>query len=48
MANAGLLTNNPNFLNPLNGTGAANPFRLDVTQAATADQNHSYTPEQQA
>jgi phospholipase C len=46
--NAGLLTNNPNYLNTLNGTGAANPFRLDVTQAATADQNHSYTPEQQA
>src|SRR5262249_11581164 len=45
--NAGLLTNNPN-LKPLNGTGAANPFRLDVTQAATADQGHSYTPEQQA
>ncbi|HEY4114376.1 MAG TPA: alkaline phosphatase family protein, partial [Rhizomicrobium sp.] len=46
--NAGLLTNNPNFTNPLNGAGAANPFRLDFTQAATADQNHSYTPEQQA
>jgi phospholipase C len=46
--NAGLLTNNPNYLNPLNGNGAANPFRLDVTQVATADQNHSYTPEQQA
>ncbi len=46
--NAGLLTNNPNYLNPLNGTGAANPFRLDVTQVATADQNHSYTPEEQA
>ncbi len=46
--NAGLLTNNPNFLNPLNGDGAANPFRLDVTQVATADQNHNYTPEQQA
>ena len=46
--NAGLLTNNPNYLNPLNGSGAANPFRLDYTQAATADQNHSYTPEQQA
>src|SRR6201996_256171 len=42
-----LLTNNPN-LNPQNGAGAANPFRLDVTQAATADQNHSYTPEEQA
>jgi phospholipase C len=45
--NAGLLTNNPN-LNPLNGAGAANPFRLDFTQVATADQGHSYTPEQQA
>ena len=42
-----LLTNNPN-LNPANGAGAANPFRLDRTQAATADQNHSYTPEEQA
>src|SRR5271170_6418538 len=28
--NAGLLTNNPNYLNTLNGAGAANPFRLDV------------------
>jgi phospholipase C len=46
--NAGLLTNNPNYLNPLNGAGAANPFRLDFTQMATADQNHNYTPEQQA
>src|SRR5271154_3553147 len=42
-----LLNANPN-LNPANGTGAANPFRLDVTQAATADQDHSYQPEQQA
>ena len=42
-----LLTNNPNQ-NPLNGTGAANPFRLDRTQAATADQNHGYTAEQEA
>jgi phospholipase C len=46
--NAGLLTNNPNYLNTLNGNGAANPFRIDFTQVATADQNHSYTPEQQA
>src|SRR5215469_13212836 len=37
-----LLTQNPN-LNSLNGAGAANPFRLDRTQAATADQNHGYT-----
>jgi phospholipase C len=42
-----LLDNNPN-LNPANGTGAANPFRLDRTQANTADQGHSYTPEQKA
>lgn len=40
-----LLTNNPN-LNPANGTGAANPFRLNRNQALTADMNHSYTPEQ--
>ncbi len=42
-----LLDNNPN-LNPANGAGATNPFRLDRTQAATADQNHAYTSEQQA
>src|ERR1700722_16003307 len=42
-----LLTSNPN-LNAANGTGATNPFRLDVTQAATNDQDHAYTPEQQA
>jgi phospholipase C len=45
----GLLTQNPNFLNTaVNGTAAENPFRLDRTQAATADQDHDYTPEQQA
>ncbi|WP_109477746.1 alkaline phosphatase family protein [Paraburkholderia sp. C35] len=43
-----LINNNPNKTNTANGAGAANPFRLDRTQAATADQNHSYTPEQQA
>src|SRR3984957_5937350 len=42
-----LLENNPN-LNPANGTGASSPFRLDRTQANTADQNHGYTPEQLA
>src|SRR5271163_1754589 len=42
-----LLNNNPN-LNPANGAGAANPFRLDRSQAYTNDQDHSYTPEQQA
>lgn len=47
--NDGLLYNNPNFLNKTgNGTGAANPFRLDRSQAATADQDHDYTPEQEA
>jgi phospholipase C len=44
---AGLLTNNPN-LNPANLAGAVNPFRLDRSQAATADQDHNYMPEQQA
>jgi phospholipase C len=44
----GLLTNNPNLLNSENGSGATNPFRLDRTQAATADQDHDYTPEQKA
>ncbi|HUA85260.1 MAG TPA: alkaline phosphatase family protein [Bryobacteraceae bacterium] len=40
-----LLTANPN-LNTANGTGASNPFRLNRDQALTADQNHSYAPEQ--
>jgi phospholipase C len=45
----GLLYSNPNFLNAsVNGKGAANPFRLDRSEAATADQDHDYTPEQQA
>ncbi len=47
LVTAHLLTDNPN-LNPANGAGAADPFRLDRTQAATADQDHDYTPEQQA
>jgi phospholipase C len=42
-----LLNNNPN-LNPANGTGATNPFRLDRSQAVTQDMDHDYTPEQQA
>ena len=48
LVSANLLTNNPNDTNPANGTGAANPFRLDRTQANTRSQNHAYTPEQQA
>lgn len=42
-----LLNNNPN-LNTANGAGAANPFRLDRSQAHTASQNHAYGPEQAA
>src|ERR1700733_16099139 len=42
-----LLTANPN-LNPANGTGASNPFRLNRNQALTADQGHNYQPEQQS
>lgn len=47
LSNPSLLDNNPN-LNGLNGAAASNPFRLDRTQANTADQNHAYTAEQQA
>jgi phospholipase C len=43
-----LLTDNPNRLNRQNGTGAVNPFRLDRSEAATADQDHDYGPEQTA
>jgi len=43
-----LLKNNPNLLNAGNGTGASSPFRLDRSQAATADQGHNYGPEQAA
>jgi len=48
LASTHLLTGNPNFTNTANGTDAAEPFRLDRTQANTADQNHAYTAEQQA
>jgi len=47
LANANLLEHNPNT-NPANGADAALPFRLDRTQANTADQDHAYTAEQQA
>jgi phospholipase C len=43
-----VLNNNLNASNTANGTGANAPFRLDRSQAATADQNHDYTPEQMA
>jgi phospholipase C len=42
-----LLTNNPN-LSVVNGAGATNPYRLDPSQAGTADQGHNYQPEQTA
>ncbi|MDE2006131.1 MAG: phospholipase, partial [Rhodospirillales bacterium] len=48
LARAGLLRSNPNAANAANGAGASLPFRLDRTQAATADQNHAYTAEQRA
>lgn len=44
---SGLLEHNPNQ-SPLNGADASSPFRLDRTQASTADQNHAYTAEQRA
>ncbi|WP_433974865.1 phospholipase C [Tunturiibacter lichenicola] len=47
LTSAGLLSNNPNR-NILNLAGATNPFRLDIAQAATADQDHDYNPEQLA
>ncbi|HEY6328371.1 MAG TPA: alkaline phosphatase family protein, partial [Blastocatellia bacterium] len=40
------LNNNATLFNSANGTGAAAPFRLDRSQAATADQDHDYTAEQ--
>jgi phospholipase C len=43
-----LLTGNPTAANASNGTSAINPFRLDRTQAATADQSHNYDTEQKA
>ena len=43
-----LLSSNATSTNSANGTGAANPFRLSPAQASTADQDHDYTPEQQA
>src|ERR1700722_20211256 len=47
LSNPALLENNPN-LNSANGAAASNPFRLDRTQANTADQSHADTAEQKA
>ncbi len=44
-----LLTRNPNFLNVTgNGVNAANPYRLDRSQALTNSNSHAYTNEQEA
>ena len=44
-----LLTDNPNALNPANGTSAINPFRLDRSQAAlNCDNSNAYAAEQPA
>jgi phospholipase C len=44
-----LLNRNPNSINTKdNQSNAVNPFRLGRSQAATADQGHGYTQEQQA
>jgi phospholipase C len=48
LVRAHLMIRNPNFTSKANGSGASEPFRLDRTQAATADQDHTYTAEQQA
>ncbi|TMV93544.1 alkaline phosphatase family protein [Thioclava sp. BHET1] len=48
LAASGLLRDNGNKTNPANGADAAAPFRMDRTQAASADQNHGYTAEQAA
>lgn len=48
LASAHLLTNNPNFTNTANGSDAAEPFRLDRSQANTKSQGHAYTAEQLA
>ena len=48
LSSPALLDNNPNLTNAGNAPNQSNPFRLDRTQAASADQGHGYTPEQKA
>jgi phospholipase C len=56
LTNPTLLTANPNLngannstaTSPVQNSVAANPFRLGPNQAATADQDHNYQPEQLA
>lgn len=46
LAGLNLLTNNPTTKNAGNGTNNINPFRLDRSQFAIADQDHDYQAEQ--
>jgi phospholipase C len=46
LSGVNLLTANPTAANTNNGTGAVNPFRLDRSQFAIADQDHDYQAEQ--
>ena len=48
LAGVNLLTNNPTALNSSNGVSAINPFRIDRSQVAIADQDHDYQAEQMA
>jgi len=41
-----ILSGSTTIANSANGAGATAPFRLDRSQAATADQDHDYTAEQ--
>ncbi len=41
-----ILNGSATLANSANGAGAAAPFRLDRSQASTADQDHDYTAEQ--
>ncbi|MBI1171952.1 phospholipase [bacterium] len=47
LTRAGLMAQNPNAGAAM-GADASGPFRLDRSQAGTADQNHGYTAEQAA
>lgn len=47
LLSAHLLRHNPNT-NSANGAGATDPFRLDRSEAATANPDHAYTAEQLA
>ncbi|MDR3482423.1 MAG: alkaline phosphatase family protein [Burkholderiaceae bacterium] len=48
LSGVNLLTANPTSTNTGNGANAINPFRLDRSQSAIADQDHDYQAEQTA